>query len=105
MSEVQVKIYENFELEVTTWKEVTEHCEKIAQEIATVARATAPRDSGAYAASIEVERFKSGARVISKVPYAGQIEFGPADGSKLGKWIFYLAASSLGLKFRKKRGG
>lgn len=101
--DAKVTIYDNFEAEVSTWKELVDELEKIAQNVAEVARATAPHDSGEYAASIAVERFKSGARVVAKTPYAGQIEFGSKNTSRTGQWILYRAAQSLGLKFRKKR--
>lgn len=101
--DVKVDIYSNFELEASGYKEVVDECEKVAQSVADVARVEAPRESGAYAASIAVEKFRSGARVVARAPYAGNIEFGSADGSRPGRWVFYRAAQSLGLKFRKKR--
>lgn len=100
--DVNVNIDSNFELEASGYRGVVDECEQVAQKIADVARATAPRQSGAYAASIGVEKFRSGARVIARVPYAGTVEFGSAGGARSGRWIFYRAAQSLGLKFRKK---
>lgn len=101
--DVNVNIDSNFELEASGYKGVVDECEGIAQQVADVARTTAPRNSGAYAASIAVEKFRSGARVVARVPYAGNIEFGSVGGSRSGRWIFYRAAQSLGLKFKKGR--
>lgn len=62
---------------------VVEAAKRKAEEIASIARATAPHDSGAYAASIEVGTEKGGikndrtvATVTATVPYAAAIEFG-----------------------------
>jgi hypothetical protein len=101
--DVNVNINSNFELEASGYKGVVDECESIAQQVADVARVTAPRNSGAYAASIGVEKFRSGARVVARVPYAGNIEFGTVGASRSGKWVFYRAAKSLGLKFKKGR--
>lgn len=100
--DVNVTIDSNFQIEASGYKGVIDECEKVAQRVADVARATAPRSSGNYAASIVVQRFRNGARVLARAPYAAKVEFG-LPGRREGQWVFYRAARSLGLNFKKGR--
>ncbi len=76
--------------------------------IAERARADAPVLSGTYKASIGVERFRGGARVVSDDPVAHLLEFGAPHRTRGGtlpaRYIFRNAAASLGYTFRTRGG-
>lgn len=74
---------------------------EIAEKIARVARSSAPRESGNYAAGIKVERFKTGARVIAENINSAALEFGVPSRNMPAQFPLRRAVDSLGLKFRK----
>lgn len=76
---------------------------EVAEKIAAVARANAPRDSGKYADSIKVQKTKSGARVFASDHKAAWIEFGVPSRNRPALFVLRRAADALGLKFRKGR--
>lgn len=101
--DVKVTIKPGWEKEFATSSDIVNACEAAAKQIASTARATAPVLTGRYVASIQVERFRSGARVVARAPEAGVIEFGSPTQNRPGRWVFRRAAEALGFKFRKKR--
>lgn len=75
----------------------------VAEEIAAVARGTAPRESGDYAAGITAQTTKSGARVIAADYKSAWIELGVPGHGIPARFNLRRAAASLGYKFRKGR--
>jgi hypothetical protein len=75
-----------------------------AEQIADVARGTAPVQSGAYVDGIEVQETKSGARVFASDYKSAWIEFGVPSQGQPAHFNLRKAAESAGYEF-KKRGG
>lgn len=75
---------------------------QMAERIADIARSTAPVLSGAYAAGIDVQETKYGARVYSSDPKSAWIEFGVPSQGKPAHFNLRRAVDAAGYKFRKK---
>lgn len=95
-----VDISEGFEFALLESLVVKEAAFQAATAIAARARATAPVLSGSYRASIGVEAFKTGARVVSNDPVAHILEFGAPHRGLPARDIFHNAALALGFTFR-----
>ncbi len=76
---------------------------KVAETLAEVARATAPKgDTGNYAAGIIVQDTKGGTRVYASDKKSAWIEFGVPGRNQPARWVLRNAAIACGLKFKKR---
>ncbi len=82
---------------------VKEGAFRAATAIAARIRQMAPVRTGTYLASIGVQEFRGGARVISTDPIAHILEFGAPNRGIVGRFFFHRAAESLGFKFKAHR--
>lgn len=101
--DIRIAIDPNLDQKVHEMPEIQVAATDVAERIATVARSTAPVQTGRYAAGIQVEDFKGGARVIATDQKSSWIEFGVPSQGQPARWTLRNAAASLGLKFRKGR--
>jgi hypothetical protein len=108
MDDIDVQIDTDVDDRVLNVVEVIAASKDTADAIAAVARETAPRDSGAYADSIVVQKisrgtFTTGYRVYAADPKSAHLEFGVPNRNQMAHWTFRRAVESLGLKFRKSK--
>jgi hypothetical protein len=72
-----------------------------AEQVAGIARSTAPVATGLYASSIEVQKTKTGARVFAADQKSAWIEFGVPGRNQPARFVLRNAAEAAGLSFKK----
>jgi hypothetical protein len=102
--DLSIDIDDDIDERVAEEKVVKETAFDIAERVAAIARETAPHMSGDYAAGIEAQVTKTGARVYADDYKSAWIEFGIPSRGQPAHWILRRAAEAAGLKFKKKRG-
>ncbi|MBC7594527.1 MAG: HK97 gp10 family phage protein [Kineosporiaceae bacterium] len=102
MAEVKIDLDPDVEALVAKLVAEGDDALALAKGIASVARSTAPSNSGNYASSIVAEKTKGGARVYSSSDHAAHVEFGVPSRGQVAHFTFRRAADALGLKFDKK---
>ena len=104
MDDIEIHVDPQIEVHLRRLSAVEEATMEVAKKIAERARDTAPVASGAYKASIKVEDFRGGARVIATDPKSAWIEFGAPARGVAARFVLRNAAASLGFKFKKGKG-
>ncbi len=103
--DVTVDLVPDLDAKVAHLPEVLTSSKDVAEEVAKIARSTAPHgETGDYANSITVEKTKSGARVFAADKKSAWIEFGVPGRNQPARWILRNAAIAAGLKFVKRKG-
>lgn len=100
--DVHIDIDDDIDEKVADIPEVKETAFDVAERVAEIARTTAPVLSGDYAAGIEAQKTKKGARVFASDFKSAWIEFGVPSRGIPATWNLRNAARAAGLKFRKK---
>jgi hypothetical protein len=99
-----VKIDGDVDERVSKMPEVLETVQEAAHKVAEIAKGSAPVLSGDYAASITVQKTKSGWRVFAADYKSAWIEFGVPSHGEPARYILRNAATRAGLKFTKQGG-
>ena len=94
----------NLDEKVEKMPEVKVRSKDAANDIAELARSTAPQKTGRYADSIKVQETKGGYRVFASDQKASWVEFGIPSRGQAAHWTLRNAAAALGYKFKKRRG-
>lgn len=104
MDDFHLELDPQIEAKVGHLPEILENCLSTAEDVAERARSRAPVETGEYAASIQAQATKSGARVFAADYKSAWIEFGVPSQGQPARFVLRNAAESAGLTF-KKRGG
>jgi hypothetical protein len=96
-----VNLISNLEDLVRKLPEVVAPTKAAADKIATVARDTAPVESGDYKAGIVTQKTQSGYRVVASDPKSAWVEFGVPSHHQPPQFILRRAVESAGYKFKK----
>jgi hypothetical protein len=102
--EIEVALHYDIDVKVAKMPEVQKSALDVAENVAQIARDTAPSVTGDYKAGIKAQQTKSGARVFASDYKSAWIEFGAPNRNQPARWILRRAAESAGLKFKKRRG-
>lgn len=101
MDDYVVHINPDLEKTLETDAGLLDFAHQAADQIAEIARDSAPVKSGAYKAGIKSQKTKRGARVFASDFKSTWIEFGNPPQNQPARFIIRLAAEQAGFKFRK----
>jgi hypothetical protein len=92
---------ENIDEEARGLPIIASSAEAAAEQIAEIARSSAPHESGDYAAGIVVQKTKTGARVFASDYKSAWIEFGVPSQGKPARFNLRRAVEAAGFRFKK----
>jgi hypothetical protein len=101
MDDFHLELDPDIDEKVAKVPELLTNSKEAAEQIADIARGTAPVKSGAYVDGIEVQETKSGARVFASDYKSAWIEFGVPSQGQPAHFNLRKAAESAGYEFRK----
>jgi hypothetical protein len=104
MEDFEIHLVPDLDEKVAHMPEVVDAGFEAATKIADAARALAPVLSGDYEAGIEVQKTKSGARVLASSADSAFVEFGVPSQGQRAHFTLRRAVEAAGFKFKKRKG-
>jgi hypothetical protein len=102
MDDFHLELEPDLDEKVAKVPELLTDSKAAAEQIADIARGTAPVVSGEYVDGIEVQETKSGARVFASAPVSAFVEFGVPSQGQVAHFNLRKAAESAGYEFKKR---
>ena len=101
MDDLHLELDPDVDDKVGKMPELRANSKDAADQIADIARGTAPVETGEYVDGIQVQETKSGARVFASDYKSAWIEFGVPSQGQPAHFNLRKAAEAAGYKFRK----